>query len=123
MSKKNKVVIIDVHKTLLNEDGTVNENLYKLIDGLNKSYTVHLVTGRYYDTVSKFQEDIKPLLGLTDAILSYNKHDIPNEDFKLQYAVKLSDTFKYIIAIDNNKKVIKKLREAGFDTLKYKCQE
>ena len=115
--------MIDVHKTLLNEDGTVNENLYKLIDGLNKSYTVHLVTGRYYDTVSKFQEDIKPLLGLTDAMLAYNEHDIPNEDFKLQYAVKLSDAFKYIIAIDNNKKVIKRLRDAGFDTLRYKCQE
>ena len=122
MSKKNKAVMIDVHKTLLNEDGSVNDNLYKLVEGLNKSYTVHLVTGRYYDTVIEFKDDIKPLLGLTEAILSYNEHDIPNEDFKLQYAIKLSDTFKYIIAIDNNKKVIKRLRETGFDTLRYKEQ-
>lgn len=122
MSKKNKALMIDVHKTLLNDDGTINDGLYRLVECLGKAYTICLVTGRYYDSAGKFYNDIKELTSLSDS-LAYNEHDVPNEQFKLEQAVNLLDEYKHVVIIDNNKKVIKKLHKAGFDTLKYKEQK
>ncbi len=122
VKQKQEAIIIDIHGTLINKDGSINENLCNIVRCLAKSYYILLLTSHNYNKKQDLVDEIDYIDIVPDGLF-YNtgatsKHDdivkkhIYNKDIEPYYDV--------VNVIDNNKSVIRMFRKQGIDTMRFK---
>jgi len=120
--KKQKGIIVDIHETLLDKKGNINNKLYSIVQALSKTFYICLVTSHFYNNEEELKKEIKELHIIADFF--FHNHDEHNDDNVLVkeniYINKIRNKLNICIAIDNNKKVLKMYRQYGIDTLRYK---
>lgn len=127
MSKQN-AIMCDLHGTLLNKDGTLNKELYNLLQSISNQYYICIVTASYYPELQKMRKDIDAIdkLDVISQHFYYNNNPDEKDDATIKkhiYTHQIKSKFKVAFLVDNNKSCIKEFKELGIDTLRYKPGE
>lgn len=119
--KKQQGIIVDIHKTLLNHDNAINQNIYDIVKLLKTDYYICLVTSHEYNSIASMHKSIEPLIHIYDYVY-YNIYNLKNDiDVKNKiYKTLIEPKLNIKMIIDNNKEVLKMFRQLGIDTLRFK---
>ncbi len=118
---KQDAIIIDIHGTLLNKDGSVDDNLLDIVKCLSHNYYILLLTSHFYKAQKDLIKEIKMLDFVPDATFYSNSNSKHDDDVKKYlYNKDIAPLYNVIAIIDNSKKVIKKFHKMGINTMRFK---
>lgn len=121
-----KMILIDIHNTLLNKDGSIDDYMLMLCRVLHKHYTVGLITASYYADDEMMRTELANVIdfyGTAYDKIYYNNVDKKYDDAEIKriiYTRNIESVVAVEFVIDNNKDVCKMFRSMGIRTLRYK---
>jgi hydroxymethylpyrimidine pyrophosphatase-like HAD family hydrolase len=121
--KKQEAIICDIHGTLINHDGTINEDIVIMLCALRDTYSILLVTAHYYENAEQIVSEIKRTNLAWSSHFYYNTNKSDNDDAFIKefiYHDEIKDVFDVKMVIDNNKDCIKMFRKLGLSTMRFK---
>ena len=121
MSKK-ACILVDIHKTLISDNGAINYNMIDFINYLSVKYIIILNTASYYKDFQELKKEVNKLnVHYTD--IKYNTNELLQDDdllVKEHIYNEIKLLYSVAFVIDNNKHVIKMFVNLGVDTLRFK---
>lgn len=121
--KKEKAILVDLHKTLMNEDGTANKKLIDFVDYSSDDCKILIFTSANM-TVEQIKEDLKKIGIKYDRCYSVvvTNNNENNDEYKKKYIYEtyIKSHYDIELLIDNNKKCCKLFNKLGIDSLRYK---
>ena len=116
-------VLIDYHKTIINDLGLINDSMIELINTLSINYKIIIFTASTFDK-KQYKKAIELLnnneINFTKFL--YVEENLGNDvDTKLALYQSISSKYKVKFLIDNNKKVVKEFVKLGIYGLRAKC--